>query len=1549
MASITATQGKFIVTHTIQNNNITPSFILTTRNTFVDKDIEVKIYTTTATATITGNGAISAINLNNKSFSQSGITPIVVAPVTTTPNSASATYYIALNASVPDTSITYTKSINVAGHLGAINQIATNGKVNGTNTDYYIPLNSAAVTLNGSTTASTPTAQNAGVNGALSVTPSTAKPASGYFYAIKVTAPETTITPSKTLTTAGYLGNINQISGTVKTNSSNTTIYLPIATGSLSSGSGNVQINTANTNVTGTLNNSATGPYNIAIQGFGAVSVTATGMLEAGTTLNSNVATKYYSIPQATFKADGSSIIVNSAGYIAMGQDVGSITAGYLANTPTTGITYSSLTSPALTADNGFLYINPGYYSASRISLGTLIPDSDAPDVVSTALLQGYEAFNTSGQRIIGGILTYSGTSTPATSINQQNGTTFTLSTSGTYVNKDITLTMNVRSASATLAGTASASIGTLNYTYNSTGDNFTVSGSTTITGSTTATVARSGWLQNHLSGSVSGTASVNTTIPKVEINVSLSGATSARKPVINRTTTTITGAKNVGSNDATTTAPTSGYFISVQSAANTATINAIPAVSSAGYGTPTSGQYIAINDSKTVGAAASDITYIPITAGSATINGQISQIPTISICANNGLITASNNATKNLTPTITPGWIESGTQGSVTVSGTTSTQLTTKGGATYYPSTTDQSIASGRWLTGTQTFKAVAIANVTAANIKSGVVATVGDSTSASRVLSITGTFTDANTVSTSQTAATSAQIISGYSAWVNGAEVKGNIASRGAGNIDVSTATATWSAGYYPAGSKAIKQGAVNTPATTIAKAPDITIATATGVITAKYSSSASVTPNVSTAGWISSGTAGTITTTGNQTLTLAQPSISVSGRTITINPGWVRSTTAYSVATTSMSYTNTSVSSNGVVSRGNASWGTGWITGGNVGAATFANIPTTATTYIDISNTNSAPVLTAEGNLYINKGYTDNLIISLAKLIPDTANVNSSSQMLNGVTAFDKNGKLWTGNIQTKTGSDLTASGKTVTVPAGYYAEQYTKDVATGAVITPATTITQAPTISVSSNGYVLASYTKTQNVTPSVTTNGYVTSSQASAGVITTTGSKALELGQSGLSATSVTPGSAQTVYVTPGYRAATATIAVKAMSEGTAATITYSGGGLTSSDKEFTPTVSIGSGSSTNMSNITIGAANTATYAYYFRVYATATSGTMHPTVTRAEYKDTRTAGYLAARAATTILSATTCTATATVKAANAGNATYVSIKAASLNSSGTMATTAVVAIGGTTNMTTSTSAVYYFTRTGSATNGKATVYYSGSAGYLPATTASRDVTVNTAYTGAGTVYIPTAVLGSEGSVSTTPSVTIGGTTNMVTSTSAVYYFTRTGSANAGTVQTKYKATGAGYTPIVAATNGGTVSVTPSFSGNGTVYIPTSAYSISAISGGAVSCSIKTATSCTATTADAYNSGIAIQFTGSRTTATVATTATAGYMPASNKTATLAAGSANSSTYYLQSVKLVAPSSGTRKFDIIVPNGNTTDYITFQFTVDASGNVTVGPP
>lgn len=96
----------------------------------------------------------------------------------------------------------------------------------------------------------------------------------------------------------------------------------------------------------------------------------------------------------------------------------------------------------------------------------------------------------------------------------------------------------------------------------------------------------------------------------------------------------------------------------------------------------------------------------------------------------------------------------------------------------TYYTSTEDQTIAAGQYINGVQTIKAVTT-NITASMIAYNTTAKIGDSADNDRVAAITGTFTGASTVSSGQTAATSAQILPGYSAWVNGAEILGDMAT--------------------------------------------------------------------------------------------------------------------------------------------------------------------------------------------------------------------------------------------------------------------------------------------------------------------------------------------------------------------------------------------------------------------------------------------------------------------------------------------------------------------------------------------------------------------------------------------------------------------------------------------------------------------------------------------------------------------------------------------------------------------------------------------------
>lgn len=101
---------------------------------------------------------------------------------------------------------------------------------------------------------------------------------------------------------------------------------------------------------------------------------------------------------------------------------------------------------------------------------------------------------------------------------------------------------------------------------------------------------------------------------------------------------------------------------------------------------------------------------------------------PSITVNNNSGLITASHAQTQE-------GYIYTG----VTAE---SSQLTTQAAQTIYPSASDQTIASGQFLTGTQTIKAVTTTNISAANIKSGVTVEVGDSSDSNRILSVTGTY---------------------------------------------------------------------------------------------------------------------------------------------------------------------------------------------------------------------------------------------------------------------------------------------------------------------------------------------------------------------------------------------------------------------------------------------------------------------------------------------------------------------------------------------------------------------------------------------------------------------------------------------------------------------------------------------------------------------------------------------------------------------------------------------------------------------------------------
>lgn len=113
--------------------------------------------------------------------------------------------------------------------------------------------------------------------------------------------------------------------------------------------------------------------------------------------------------------------------------------------------------------------------------------------------------------------------------------------------------------------------------------------------------------------------------------------------------------------------------------------------------------------------------------------------------------------------------------------------------------------------------------------------------------------------------------------------------------------------------------------------------------------------------------------------------------------------------------------------------------------------------------MSLSGNTQLLTQLGNILSNKAAG-----SGGAELPTLTNPGDADKLLEGYQLIDQTGQAVTGTIPSKSGTDLTASGATVTVPAGYYPAQASKSVATA---------TQAmPSITVDSGGKITASATQ-----------------------------------------------------------------------------------------------------------------------------------------------------------------------------------------------------------------------------------------------------------------------------------------------------------------------------------------------------------------------------------------------------------------------------------------------------------------------------------------
>ena len=209
-------------------------------------------------------------------------------------------------------------------------------------------------------------------------------------------------------------------------------------------------------------------------------------------------------------------------------------------------------------------------------------------------------------------------------------------------------------------------------------------------------------------------------------------------------------------------------------------------------------------------------VTINAMPAGSATAPASISGS---SATVSTGTNTLTFSKTISVTPTVSAGYVSSGTAGNSNISLTAS--VTTKGAATITPTTTNQTISSGTYLTGTQTI--VGDADLVAGNIKKNV-----------QIFGVTGTYEgggggtptiDSLTVTPSETEQTfNSSSVDGYKpvtvSAISSTYVGTGITRRSSTDLTASGATVTVPAGYYASqASKAVSTMTLPTSASTSA----------------------------------------------------------------------------------------------------------------------------------------------------------------------------------------------------------------------------------------------------------------------------------------------------------------------------------------------------------------------------------------------------------------------------------------------------------------------------------------------------------------------------------------------------------------------------------------------------------------------------------------------------------------------------------------------------------------------------------------------------------
>lgn len=482
-------------------------------------------------------------------------------------------------------------SINTEGYVSST--VGTkNANTGGATVSTTVDKISVKATLSGQTSALTPsiTKQStpSGVTNAASGNATTTAPTSGVYVAVRSAANTATIKATPGVQVAGY----------GDTTSGHYTVYNePTATvGAAQSAMTYIPITTTTATVSGNEVSYGTGWIT------GGTSTVAAGTVTSGSKAAEFSAPTYNST-SGKFEITASGTIpaptVNTAGYIS--STIGTRNTGSIS-----GTTELTKVKVGVTAPSGSQAVKPAIARTARPSGDTWYDGASGagtttkPTSTTKTAYVRVDAAAVSKSISVEGKVSAAGYGTTSY-FSKDSATSITAGSSAADA-----LYVPIKTGSIT---SGSATISSVTYTYNSSAGNFTVGGTATVSA---PTIGSEGYISSDIGTKSANTngATVSTTVAKIGIQANLSGTGTKTPAIAKNSNTNIAGAGT-----ATTTKPSSGYYIAVQSPENKGTVQATATVTSAGYGTTTSGQYTTTpSSSLSVGANASAVTYIPLT-----------------------------------------------------------------------------------------------------------------------------------------------------------------------------------------------------------------------------------------------------------------------------------------------------------------------------------------------------------------------------------------------------------------------------------------------------------------------------------------------------------------------------------------------------------------------------------------------------------------------------------------------------------------------------------------------------------------------------------------------------------------------------------------------------------------------------------------------------------------------------------------------------------------------------------------------------------------------